>query len=171
MHMWGDETFDWDSLGKAGNELSAFARRWGRFGLYTKEKWGCLRASTYFWDGSLHGMIWPGHMFCRWRWIHLSDKWASRMWHLDIYFWPKVTKACGLRWLARKYQTYIYGLAYRRILKKYPHIETEILHDCEYPEYVDYRAEGVVGSIWRRHRLPDDTSEPDIPRIDKYEED
>lgn len=161
MHTWGDDWPYRDDLNSAVHELSDFAGKWGRLGIHTKEKWRCLRASTW-WTHDLHGLIWPGYVYAQWG-RYLPESIAKRAWWLDVYVWPRV-----FRWTPlNRYQRLIYSMAYRRILRKYPHIETEILHDCEYPELVDYRAEGVVGSIWRQSHGPEDA---DIPYIDRPKE-
>jgi hypothetical protein len=141
-HFWGDDWPHWGDLNSAVHELSDFARRWGRLGIHTKEKWGCLRASTY-WAHDLHSIIWPGYVYAQWQY-HLPESIAKRVWWLDVYVWPRILRFTPLGWYQRK----IYGLAYRRICKKYPHIIDEILQDAEYPELIGWEAEGVHGSYW-----------------------
>jgi len=146
-HVWGETDFDWDSLHKACGELHDNAHRYGRLGIATKEKWGCLRASTWFWDGSLHSLIWPGYVYTQWS-RHFPKSIADCLWSADVYFWPKLTRYSGVLWLARKWQRLVYGWAYRRVVAKYPHIADEILHDAEYPELISWEAQGVHGAYW-----------------------
>jgi hypothetical protein len=59
--------------------------------------------------------------------------------HFDIYYSPKVLKYTGLSWFLSKWQPFIYNLAYQKALKKWPHLEAEILSAADYPELIKGR--------------------------------
>lgn len=124
MHYWGDEDFDWAALNKA-EKIIRFWAKIGRIGMHTKEKYGTLRASTYFWDGSLHSLIYPGYVY---------SQFPDWLWKLDFKlrrFIPSVLIK-GVQYL----QIPFYTLGYYRAMKKFPHIKTEICVDADCPDLI-----------------------------------
>jgi hypothetical protein len=125
-HHWNDKSFDWNGL-YAAERLMCKVFRVFRIGAHTKEKWGSIRASVYFWDGGLHHLIWPGYVYVQN--IFIAYK-------LDRYVIKPITRYTGLNWLGVKLQLFGYGLAYYLAMRKYPHIKDEICYQADYPEYI-----------------------------------
>jgi hypothetical protein len=128
MHSWGDENFDWKALDLALDELYKWGVVWGRVGGQIKEKWGCARYYANFSDGTLHSLLYPG-----------SYRIQSPMWfydNIDYKIIRPIIIYTGLIKVIHSYQRYFYRLAYKKAIKKYPHIKKEILTDCQYPEFV-----------------------------------
>jgi len=125
MHTWGDGFPYFDDVSKAADEIGQFCRRWGRLGAYTKEKYGTCRVHIqgmgYL---SLFSLTHPGYVYSRY------PKW---LWSADIYYiGPFLRKTIGRPMY--KYQCFIYRLAYKRALKKYPNIREEILCCADFDE-------------------------------------
>jgi len=126
MHIWGDESFDWDSLNQACVYLEKNCRRWARMGIWTKEKYGTMRVSTtcaYFTEYDfLYHIFYPGHAFYCW------PKWFRA--YID---WPigKVLRALGIVRLVQRYQTATLKFFWKRAAAKWPHISKEILDEYE----------------------------------------
>jgi hypothetical protein len=121
-HEWGDD-FDWEGLGNAGHIIWWLCTKIGRIGIHIKEKYGTLRCSSYFWDGSLFGLCYPGYVY------NQFPKW---LWNIDCsYIKPFVRFLKFPTWIMWKYQKAIYMLAYYIAMKKYPHIREEICVDSD----------------------------------------
>jgi hypothetical protein len=134
-HVWGDKDFDWESLREAEHDIHRVCYRLGRLCVSTKEKWGTLRVTVYWWGGDIRALFYPCRYgrFCSWtRWI-------------------------GLQWLVHKWQRWVYRYAYARIVKKYPHIRDELLVDADYPEMIEGGME-----VYNRHWVSCDNRD-DIP--------
>ena len=90
-----------------------------------KEKFGCVR---YYVDMylSLHSLIFPRYWRIRFpKWLHRLDmKVITPV--LNFFF--------GRLW--HHWQKYIYGRAYLRAIRKWPHLRGEILIDADYLEYI-----------------------------------
>lgn len=125
-HEWSSD-FDFDSLDAAANYLSYNCRKWGRVGIWTKEKYGTLRVSTTCafaleYD-FLHSLLWPGHARIHW------PEWVRT--YID---WPigKILKWLGIIKLFNKYQMFILKYFWKRAAKKWSHIAEEILDEYEW---------------------------------------
>ncbi len=122
-HLWGDENFDWKSLDEASNYIWKRCRRYGRFGVWTKEKYGTLRISTtcaYWGEWPIHNIFKPGHVCYRWpRWIMLYVEYP-----LGTFF-----RAIGVTSLVVKYQTAVLKYFWKRAAKKWPQVSKEILDE------------------------------------------
>lgn len=136
MHYWGDDWFE-----KNGNDLNnaiySIMNIWvkyGRIGTHGKEKYGTFRDHTYFWDGGLHSLLYPGYV-----WIPSPFLY----WKIDpvIKF---ITKWTGIYSVGLKYQKFIYNYAIQRECKKYPNIVDELIKDLDYPEFIK---PGLFGNI------------------------
>jgi hypothetical protein len=138
-HNWGDKDFDWDSLYKA-ERLMIRVFKLFRIGAHTKEKYGAIRASVYFWDGGLHHLIWPGYVYIQNSFINYK---------LDEYVIKPFTKWTGINWLGVKLQLCGYTLAYYLAMRKYPHIREEICCDADHPEYIIGGME-IHNKYWKR---------------------
>ena len=118
MHNWSDDSFDWKQLSESIEMVDSFMRFWGRIGVNSKEKFGTARISVSFWDGTLHGMLYPGYHFCQF------PKW---LWRFDLKYISRITRATRLTRLVQWYQSKIYSLAYSRALKRFPKMKVELV--------------------------------------------
>lgn len=123
-HVWGDEDFDWKALDEACAYLSDNCRKWGRVGIWVKEKYGTMRISTTCafvteYD-FLHSIFYPGHAFIRWpKWVRMYiDRPISR-----CLYWAGITKLVSL------YQIEVFKYFWKKAAKKWPHIAEEILDE------------------------------------------
>jgi hypothetical protein len=129
MHNWGDEDFDWNGLYEAELYINKIMKL-ARIGVHSKEKYGTLRLTPYFFDGTIHHILYPGFVYCQYKLLR------EQRWYLDIYFWPKVFYYTGITWVVSRIQAKVYGLAYYLTVKKFPHLEKEICSDSDYPELI-----------------------------------
>lgn len=126
-HEWGDTDFDWKALVDASEYISNNVRKWGRVGIWTKEKYGTLRVSTtcaYFREYDfIHHFFYPG--YCR----YMFPKWFRK--YID---WPfgGIMKKLGVVWLLQKYQHTVLKFFWLRAAKKWPHIAEEILDEYDW---------------------------------------
>lgn len=125
-HDWSEEDFDWDSLNEAVDYIYDFCWKYGRFSGQAKEKFGQCRFYCYF-GLSLHSLIYP-------KWVYRKhDNFPSWLWKLDIdIISPLLNFLMGWWWY--RYQYWIYREAYKRAVKKWPHIKEEITCAADYPE-------------------------------------
>lgn len=134
-HYWGDKWSYWNDLYDAERMLIREMRRFKLPVFQIKEKWGYIRCSMGGPWRNLHDIVWAGHCFCRW------PKKLSFMWHLDIYFWPKLFRYTGLQKLLNWVYTKAYVLAYERTVRAYPHIAREILADADHSRLLCHMAD------------------------------
>ena len=122
-HLWGDPDFDWKALDEAMDYIDKNSRRWARFGVWLKEKYGTMRVSTtcaYWGEWPIHNFVKPGHVSYRWpRWIFL---------YVDRPLGKLVTKI-RLRSLVNRYQTWVFKIVWKRAAKKWPQVAEEILSE------------------------------------------
>lgn len=130
MHVWGDEDFDWKQLSESIDMVDSFMRFWGRIGVSSKEKYGTARIYVTFWDGSLHGMLYPG--WC-------SSQFPKWLWKFDLFCIGPFMRWTRVASLVNWYQKKIYGMAYRRAIKKYPKIKVELVIDCDWEDLIPER--------------------------------
>ena len=118
-HDWSETGFDWKGLNDAGVFIAKYCYRYARLGIWWKEKYGTLRVSPQ-WGNSIHNIIWPGYCFNQFKY-----KW---MWRFDMYLcyntWCKYVFNLVYMW-----QKFILKRAYILAIKKWPHIDREILDD------------------------------------------
>lgn len=122
-HIWGDEDFDWKSLNDASNYIRNRCIQFGRFGIWTKEKYGTIRVSLTcaFWgEWPIHNLFKPGHVCYRWP-----------RWMLEYVDWPlgRAFNKIGIVRLVNRYQTAVLKFFWKRAAKKWPHIADEILDE------------------------------------------
>lgn len=122
MHSWGDGFPYFEEVNQAAYEIGEFCKRWGRIQVtQTKEKFGTARVYCHFGVYGLHDLTHPGYAYSRY------PKW---LWNLDCRILSKLLSP--LNRILIPYQEWIYRLAYRRALKKYPFIQEEILGGASY---------------------------------------
>ena len=119
-HVWGDEDCDWSGLYEAERLLYTLLKRLGRIGVHSKEKWGTIQVSTYFWDGTLYGLLWPGRV-----WYGFIPKWLQPL--LCRWRAPRC-----LRHLVHKWQRLVYRAVYRAAFAAWPHLWLEIGMNCHH---------------------------------------
>jgi hypothetical protein len=87
-----------------------------------KEKYGTARVYCSFGLYNLYGILRPFH------------HWVGNEW-----YW-KLTDRIYLTWMnpvVVPYQQWIYRLAYKRAVEKYPHLKAEILDGADYEELLE----------------------------------
>lgn len=149
MHLWGDEDFDWEMLDESIEMVDSFMRFWGRIGVQSKEKFGTARIYTTFWDGSLHGLVYPSAHFSRF------PKW---LWAFDLKYLAPLVRYFKLQELVNWYQSKIYGLAYSRAIKAFPKVKIELVVGCDHEELIKehkaimtiYRFRSVIEALLRQ---------------------
>lgn len=153
MHSWDDKDVDWKGINAAADYIGEFCRKWGRLGGQSKEKYGTVRFYVNFRTISLHSIFLPGYYHYAW-----FPKWLIK---LDLYYISPILNTLFGR-IVFEYQHRIYNLAYTRALKKWPHLQGEILTDVHYPEYLPKHhrvegnkthlldTEGKIVSTWER---------------------
>ena len=128
MHTWGDDFKYFGEVGDAAFEIGQFCKRYGRISVtQTKEKYGTARVYCHFGWTSLHGLVYPGYVYSQF------PKW---LWTADVYYIGPLLRKWPLGVIMVKYQLFIYRLAYKRALKKYPMIREEILVGADFDEYL-----------------------------------
>lgn len=134
MHSWGnwpDEMFS--KVGDAAYEIGTFCRRWGRLAVTdSKEKYGTVRVYLMFGCRDLHGFFYPGYVYIGYpRWLFkLVGKNVG--WHIMTFPFFRPVQSLVFHW-----QKFIYRLAYKRALKKFPEIKEEILCCADFDEFLE----------------------------------
>jgi len=127
MHQWGDKDVDWNGITEAGYFIGDFLKRWGRMHVTdVKEKYGTLRVYCNFGWSCLLNITHPAYQ-------HYGPypKWLMK---LDIYHLSKVIPY--LNYVVFPYHKFLYRLAYKKALVKWPHLELEILCGADWQEYL-----------------------------------
>lgn len=131
MHSWGhwpDKLFN--QVDECAFEIGTFIARWGRMGvLQTKEKFGTVRVYCSFGFDCIHSIVWPKH-----HWIH---KW----WPYRLDLWISTLLQPVINPMLHLLQKKVYRLAYKRAVRKYPHLRNEIFCCADFGELL----EGVEG--------------------------
>ncbi len=129
MHRYGDKDVDWRGIDDAAYYIASFCRRYGRLGGQAKEKYGTVRFYPRFGAYSLFCITHPGYV----------SYWSTWAWYakFDIAYGNKIMRYSGLQNFFSLWQPYVYGLAYRCALKKWPHLRKEILACADYPEFIE----------------------------------
>lgn len=126
-HRWGGGFEYFGEVGEAAEEIGMFLKRWGRVGvIQTKEKYGTARVYLSFGWSQMFSITHPGYVYSRY------PQW---LWKFDIYYISKVVRLFNpivVRW-----HHFLYRLAYRRAIAKYPMIREEILCGADYSELLE----------------------------------
>lgn len=134
MHFWGDGDFDWVGL---DDSISMIAKNLKRARVNVrdyKEKYGTCRIYCSLGWYSLHDITHPGYVCYRY------PKWLV---HLDIYYLSKIVKL--LNWIVVPIHKWVYKNAYKKAVKKYPHLIEEICCCADYVDLLDF-----YESPWRK---------------------
>lgn len=129
MHYWGDGFEYFEDVGDAAEFIGNICRKYGRIGVTcAKEKYGTSRVYCSMGGYNLLSVTHPGYM-------HYGPypNWLSSF---DIWYGPKLLKFTGTSWILSIWQPIVYSLAYKAALKKYPHIQAEILSCADWPELI-----------------------------------
>lgn len=138
MHSWGSDFKYFADVENAAYEIGKFCKQWGKIQVrQTKEKFGTARIYCSFGCKNLHSFFYPGYVWMgypRWLYKLLEKLFPNLRIHYRIMGFPLFvwTYPVLIPW-----QKFIYRLAYKRALKKYPHIRHEILAVADYWELVD----------------------------------
>lgn len=137
MHYWGDEWFikNGDKLYEAIDYFENTVYRYARVASYGKEKFGTYRESTTFWDGGLHGLIYPGYVYVQYPFLKYT---------IDAKIIKPLTRFTGLHALALFYQRIVYNYAIQTAIKRYPEVTDELVKHLYYYELVK---PGVFGQV------------------------
>lgn len=125
MHYWGDDWPYWSDLNDAIHYTTRYMIRYGRIPANGKEKYGECRIYCHFGIENLYWFFKPNYHFYRYH------KYVRR---LDDATFGKLFKL--LREPIYKWQKFIYRRAYQNAIKKWPHIQLEIINGCDYSELV-----------------------------------
>jgi len=126
-HFWGDEFPYFAEVDQAAYEIGQFCRKWGRIGVrQTKEKYGTARVYCSFGWYQLFSITHPGYAYSRY------PKW---LWVLDCRYISKLI--APLNKIVAPYHVFIYRLAYKRAIKKFPLIREEIISGADWKELLE----------------------------------
>lgn len=126
MHHWGDGFPYFSDVESAAYEIGKFCKKWGRISVtQTKEKFGTARVYTSFGWYGLQSITHPGYVYTRYPlWVH----------SFDIFVIGKLFRLIQINRVVIPFQKVIYKLAYKRTIKKYPHIKEEIIDGADWEE-------------------------------------
>ena len=120
MHEWGDGFPYFKEVAEASEEMGDFCAKWGRIAVtQTKEKYGTCRVYCSFGWYQLGQVFFPRYHWC---------KGPKILWKIYIPKW--------INKIFIPYQIWIYRLAYKKAIKKYPMIKKEILCGADWSEYL-----------------------------------
>jgi hypothetical protein len=151
MHRWGDGWFEknGEDLNAAGNYIYDYCFKRARYRFHWKEKYGTLRHEFAYCSlvssfNALHDIFYPGYMF-----------YQFPLW-FRVYIDRPITKVLNFLKiipLIQRYQIYTLRKAYENAIRKFPHIEAEIMLDCE-----------LEDSHWPKNAKPQETYYDDLER-------
>lgn len=125
MHSWGDGWPYWHDLNTAILRIQIICRRYGRINMLGKEKYGTFRDEYRGeWDGTLHSLLYPGHYFIRYK--------NQKFYHtIDYPIIRRLSTFSGIKYLVNLYQAAVYNYAIQSTIKRYPHLEEELVSDID----------------------------------------
>lgn len=108
----------------AARFIGLFLRKWGRVPVRSfKEKYGSVRVYLSLGWYQFHCIFYPGFAYSQF------PKW---LWKLDCTYGSILIRLVNK--LVLPYHIWLYKLAYKKAIKKWPHIKNEILSCSDYPE-------------------------------------
>ena len=131
MHYWGDDWEYWDDFYEMEEYFAKLIRKYRLPAIQIKEKYGSLRCymAGLGYD-SLHSITHPGHAFSRypdWLWkINCRYLMSSNIFWRWLVYWP-----------SEFINSKLYRGAYKKTIKKYPHLRDEILYMADYEELLE----------------------------------
>lgn len=109
----------------AAEEIGLFLRKWRVPVRDYKEKYGTVRVYTDLGWYNLHSIFYPGYVYCQF------PEW---LWSFDVYHGHKLLKYTGINWLSVKLHMFLYRLAYKKAVAKYPEIRDNILNFADWSD-------------------------------------
>ncbi len=111
-------------IGRAADEIGDFLRKWGRVNVtQTKEKYGTARVYCSLGWYDLHSITHPGYHY---------SQYPNWLWLLNCRVFSRIVPKFNL--IVRPYHVFLYRLAYKRAIRKYPHIAKAITCCADYRE-------------------------------------
>lgn len=137
MHYWGDDWFKKNGrdLDQAINFIIRNLKTYGRIGSRGKEKFGCFRDHVTFWDGTIHGLIYPEYYYIKYPFLYFK---------FDRYITKPIVRFTGLGSLFFLYQKFVYNAVIQIACKKWPHLIDELVSDLEHYKLIK---PGLFGNI------------------------
>ncbi len=124
-HIWGQEGVDWNGISDAASYIGEFLKRWGRVNVTQyKEKWGTVRVYCDLGWYCLLNITHPGYVHYR-----PYPEWLKR---LDIFCLSRAIRK--LNFLVVPFHAWLYRLAYKKAIAKWPHLKAEIIDGADYHE-------------------------------------
>ena len=128
MHSWGDD-FDWQALNEACTFFSTNLKRFGRISVTgCKEKYGTMRLEFFYWGAHYNeffqSLIHPGRLYIT------TPGWLRT---IDFKI-AAIAGRIGLSYIISAYQRLIFNIVTVLAVKKWPHIQREILDEYEFNE-------------------------------------
>jgi hypothetical protein len=122
MHCWGDKGVDWQGISDAAEYIGESLAKWARiYVAQYKEKFGTVRVYCHFGWNSLHDIIYPGYHY------NQFPKWFT--W-FDYKIATKFLFV--LNYLVVPFHKWYYRRTYIKAIKKWPHLEKEILAGMDF---------------------------------------
>lgn len=130
---------DYNNIERASYEIGNFCRKWGRINVtQTKEKYGTARVYCFLGNMSLHTLVYPGYAY---------NQFPQWLCNLDFVIFYKIFNFKPISKLIFVYQKFIYNLAYKRTVKKYPNLREEILICADWLEFMPWAED--IAKQWR----------------------
>ena len=130
MHSWHDNWPYFGDVDAAASYIGDFLRRWGRVPvMQTKEKFGSVRVYCSLGWYSVHDITHPGYVYIQYKGLFLK-----------LYYTTLGIQEAVLRLVNKiviPYHVYLYRLAHRRAIARWPHIRNEILGSPDWREYLE----------------------------------
>ena len=126
MHRWGDTSVDWQGINDAAQYIGRRLAFWRIQVTQVKEKFGTVRVYCML------GMPCGFYFF-----FHPRDcyhRWPKHMKDLDYKY--GATLCQWLNPLVMPLHKIVYRSTYKRAVKKWPHLRSEILDCADWPEYL-----------------------------------
>jgi len=124
MHLWGDEDVDWAGINDAASYIAHYLLRYGRINVRDyKEKYGTVRIYCSLGWHQFHSVTHPRYCYGQY------PKW---LWSLDCRFGSKVIAPFNR--IVIPYHAWLYRRAYKKAIKKWPHLIKEITVAADFPE-------------------------------------
>lgn len=125
-HYYGED-FPFSEIDDIAWQIGTFCSKWGRIQIrQTKEKFGSVRVYCSMGLTSIYQLIYPCQIYLKYPALFIRD------W--DYCLTNSVLRFFWFHHLFFKYQCFIYRIAYKRAIRKYPHLKSEILQNADYAE-------------------------------------
>jgi len=123
MHMWGDDWFEkyGNDLYEAEGYISRFTKRWSRCYLGSKEKYGTIRYEFIIPPGG-HVMMRKFCIYAPWKKRFKWPEGTTDTYRPTLFCWNE----CWLYYKWQLFGAWVCGIAVKKMVKKYPHLETEL---------------------------------------------